>query len=255
VPSTPHALLIATALIACGFVPGPAVWAEGVLVLAEGRLSLWSALLWMVGVGYGLIGPLLPFGLALNVLARGARVSPILTFGFTAALLLLGFLATLLAAAYAGPGAGFYLLSGLLVTSGVVGALLWTARDRLSPLSQDLASLGVLVSAVGAAWSLLVAPLVLVSAAVTANGNPFCLARHEEGPAPITSILDLRWFSFITTDTGYKHSSRWYFHGLLLVTGPDGSRSYNWSPRRLRFERVERPELLLVPPAGACSPV
>jgi hypothetical protein len=103
--------------------------------------------------------------------------------------------------------------------------------------------------------SLAVAGAALMQAGWMADGAPASSARHEDRPERVGSIRDLRAFSFYTTRSGYKDSSRWYFHGLLIVCRPDGEEVYNWSPRRLRFMRFERPHLLAVDPSWACEPV
>ncbi|QAY78437.1 hypothetical protein [Sphingosinicella sp. BN140058] len=104
-----------------------------------------------------------------------------------------------------------------------------------------------ILSLAGAAW-------ISIAAFHIAGGARHCLARSDDGPAPIDGLWDLRIFAFYTTGSGYKNTSRWYFHGLLVVGAPGGREVYNWSPRRLRFDRLQRPDIFIHNVRAACEP-
>ena len=114
---------------------------------------------------------------------------------------------------------------------------------------------GARVAAVtaGAFLSLLGAFVVVGQSALIADGRPYCVARHDAERA-VRSLGEVRLFSFYTTATGYKSTSRWWFHGVLTVDDPTGTRYYNWSPRLFRFDRIERPYVQLQPVTDLCEP-
>lgn len=103
-------------------------------------------------------------------------------------------------------------------------------------------------------WSLACVPVTMAQASCLAHGAPFCMARHEPEPSPVRSLWDLRSFSLHTTLSGYKDTSRWYSHGLLAVDAPEGKQLFNWSPRRMRFDPVDDPDLFIAGLRDACTP-
>jgi hypothetical protein len=145
------------------------------------------------------------------------------------------------------------LLHGLTLTMALgFGFLIWTRKDgKVRP--SRFAKLGIAVSVIAALWSLLTVPMILIQTRVIAGGSPYCIAQHAEN-SPIETLHQLRGFSFYTTETGYKSTSEWYFHGLLIVDDADEARIYNWSPRRWRFDLVQRPDALIKPVANVCVP-
>jgi vacuolar-type H+-ATPase subunit I/STV1 len=230
-----------------GFLPHPRDW-----VLLDG--DAWRA--WGV-LSLGAIGQLavfVPFALALLIAVRGARPL-VLTAGLLAGLaLFLGLLVSLVTALFSGGGAAVVLLKGVLLTMAAVGTLLWAARDDLASRGRRLARHVLLIPAAAAAWSLACVPAVMAQASRLAQDAPFCVARHEPGPSPVRSLWDLRGFSLHTAPSGYKGTSRWYCHGLLVVDSPEGERLFNWSPRRMRFDPIDRPDLFTASLQNVCTP-
>jgi hypothetical protein len=128
----------------------------------------------------------------------------------------------------------------------VGGTLFWIGREGLKPSA---------IPAIGAVWSLASVAVVLVSVHRLADGAPFCLAHHGYHSTVVESVWELRWFSFYTTETGYKDTSTDYFHGVLAVETPKGDKIYNWSPRGMRFDPIDRPHLFRNPSLmSPCSP-
>lgn len=246
-PPTPPVLLVATGLIVLGLLPAPRHW---LLLRTEPIGDGW---LWAV-LGAVQLSALAPFGLALIVTATGVRISSLLAHGLAWLILPVGLLLTVGAAAFSGAGDGIILLQGALLTMALIGVLLGARRGRSAPSGRTLAGSMVLIPAIAAVWSLATVPVVLASAHRVADGAPFCLAGHAHGPAPLGSLWDLRWFSFYTTGSGYKETSRWFFHGLLTIQTAEGEKIYNWSPRGMHFDPVDRPDLYLIDPRGACVP-
>ncbi len=246
-PATTRGLLLAAGLVLLGFLPHPRDW----VALNGEEWRGWST---FSLVAMAQFAALLPFVLALLIAARGARL-PVLAAELLAALaFVLGLLLSLAAALFAGGGSGIVLLKGVLLTMAVVGCLLWTAWDNLSRRDRRLARYALLIPAAVAVWSLICVPVVMAQASRVAQGAPFCMARHEPGPSPVRSLWDLRGFSLHTTLSGYKDTSRWYFHGLLLAETPEGERFFNWSPRRMRFDPIDRPDLFVAGLRDACTP-
>ncbi|WP_170326843.1 hypothetical protein [Ruegeria arenilitoris] len=145
------------------------------------------------------------------------------------------------------------LLHGFSLTMALgFGFLIWSEQDgKVRP--SRFAKLGMAVSVIPALWSLLTVPMILIQTRVIAGGSPYCIAEHAEN-SPIETLHQLRGFSFYTAETGYKSTSEWYFHGLLIVDDTAEERIYNWSPRRWRFDLVERPDALIKQVTNLCVP-
>ncbi|MEX0307942.1 MAG: hypothetical protein AB3N12_11215 [Ruegeria sp.] len=142
---------------------------------------------------------------------------------------------------------------GVTLTIAVASSfLIWSGRNG-KPQPSWIAKCGISIATVAALWSLLTVPAVLVQTRLIADGSPRCIAKHAEN-TPIEALHELRGFSFYTTARGYKSTSTWYFHGLLVVDHPEEQRIYNWSPRRWRFDLVERPDALIEPVRNVCVP-
>ncbi len=145
------------------------------------------------------------------------------------------------------------LLHGVMLTISVASSFaIWSGQDG-EPCPSQKAKLGIASATIVALWSLLTVPMILVQARVITDGYPYCIAEHSEN-SPIEALHELRGFSFYTTATGYKSTSEWYFHGLMIVDYPDEQRIYNWSPRLWRFDLVERPDALIIPVREVCVP-
>lgn len=162
---------------------------------------------------------------------------------------LVGFLVLVVGAA----GALLFLVHVTVVCIGVRVGLLWAAEIvPRQPLGPWLWRRALLASAFSA-LSLLGAFVVVGQSIVIADGRPFCVARHDTESA-VGSLGAVRLFSFYTTRTGYKSTSRWWFHGVLTVEGAAGERYSNWSPRLFRFDRIERPYVQLNSVTELCEP-
>lgn len=103
-------------------------------------------------------------------------------------------------------------------------------------------------------WSLANISVAYSSARAISSESAFCIGKHSRKRNEISSKMGLRGLSFYTTRSGYKIGDTWYFHGLLLVENDGETRVFNWSPRRMSFEEVERPRLLIASPFGSCDP-
>ncbi|MEO1159577.1 MAG: hypothetical protein AAFW74_03845 [Pseudomonadota bacterium] len=193
-----------------------------------------------------------PFALGLVHFLTGKVFSLGLGFSLVVATFVFGGILTLLSTAFSGPGFGITLLHGCALISGVAGAILWITAKRPAGWITVPARALVAVSVLAACWSLASIPAALTQAGMIADDRPFCLAHHGSGP--VTSIADLRGFRFYTDKTGYKSTSRWYFHGTMTVRGPEGDLHYNWSPRRFRFELIESPQLMHARVNNDCDP-
>lgn len=149
----------------------------------------------------------------------------------------------LLAAALSDTGSLLVFVHGITLAAAVAGAILMLSRSRFG---QKSAMALLIVPVLGAVWSLSVLSVVILSASRISDGKPYCLARPPT-KGPILALADLRGFAFYTT-------AKWDFHGLLLVQDKTETIAYNWSPKRMRFDPVLRPELLFPDPRSQCLP-
>lgn len=208
------------------------------------KAGLAAAILVLLGLGGDTLGlvrvgaPLWLSGpaLALPVLPLLGAVWPRRAAGLAT---LSGVLALplLVAAGLAGPGLPFLFLFLL----GCLAAI-WAqtgARLRRAAL--------LIACAIGL-WSLAGLGAALIQIRQLSAGAPWCVARQGKFTA---GLSDLRAAALFTTATGFKDSSRWYFHGVLRT--PD--RVWIWSPRRLRFDPLPDPGRMTVDPRLACDPV
>ncbi|MEO1109587.1 MAG: hypothetical protein AAFX90_16860 [Pseudomonadota bacterium] len=142
---------------------------------------------------------------------------------------------------------------GISLTIAVSSSfLVWSGSDG-NPKPSWLAKIGVSIGTVAALWSLVTVPMIQVQAHIIAKGSPFCIAHHSPR-SKVDKLYELRGFSFYTEATGYKSTSDWFFHGLMIVDHPDAQRIYNWSPRRWRFDLVERPDAFVATVRNVCIP-
>ena len=229
----PYALLLLGALIATG--------------LARGGLdSIAGRPIWVRPLVVACLVLPWTFGLAALLRLGGLRpmrdlVPVVVAFVATGCLLVL--LASL---TFSGPEFPFIVLQALAGSAAVIGAAaLLEGRTRLAMTS---AAFPVLI----AAWSLGAAAVAAGGAVRVADGRDYCIARHG-GPA-IRGWPELRGVALYTDRTGYKSTSRWFFHAILLVEDGDKDAAFNWSPRRMRWEMLERPERLIEPVRGSCEP-
>ncbi|MBT3143641.1 hypothetical protein KMP95_06080 [Ruegeria litorea] len=181
--------------------------------------------------------------------ASPARIWPL-----AIAALLFGLFLTLVSAAFSSPHSTLFSMAhGGALSLAVASSVLCLAIGRIVSGGARLAFSGMAVSATAAVWSLLSVPSVVFQANRISAGYPLCISHH--GPSSdVSSIWDLRGFSFYTTDSGYKSTSGWYFHGTLTVDGNDGRQYFNWSPHRFRFDQIEHPERFIAPLRSLCEP-
>ncbi|MDE4132344.1 hypothetical protein PXK00_04435 [Phaeobacter sp. QD34_3] len=231
------------ALIAVGFLQ---LIDARILGSSIGVFSILALMVWAV--------PLVPLIAILAERLRKTPVSPVLAKSASIAFLLSGVLLTLIVSAFASPKSGLMVMfHGGALSLGAAASLLFLGGKGLGPFAARAALSGMAVATVVALWSILAAVMVVGHANRLAAGAPFCIAHH--GPsAQVRSIWDLRGFSFYTTDSGYKLNSGWYFHGVMIVDKEGGRQYFNWSPRRMRFERIEHPGRFIAPLRDLCEP-
>ena len=198
------------------------------------------------------LAPVLPLILA-GLVLLGLRLIPsavaktLAAFSVTAGLFL-----TLASGAFSLSSTTQWLHELTLTVAVASSFLIWSGRDgELQP--SRTAKLGIAAATIAALWSLMTVPMIRIQAHVIADGSPYCIAEHSPD-SPVETLHELRGFSFYTTNTGYKSTSEWFFHGLMIVDQPDGHKIYNWSPRRWRFDLVARPDILVEPVRDVCVP-
>ncbi|MBI1492960.1 hypothetical protein [Halocynthiibacter styelae] len=185
---------------------------------------------------------------------RGRPASPVLIRMLAISAFLSGILLTLINAVLSS-SASFQIstLHGVSLTFTATAGFLILSFGRLSTSEVRLAWSGFLISSAAAFWSLLTVPVILIQAGSIASGNPYCLAQHSR-QEQTSAATDLRGFSFYSTATGFKSTSNWHFHGVLIVEAEDGQKFFNWSPRRFRFDRIDNPQRYIVPFENLCMP-
>jgi len=105
---------------------------------------------------------------------------------------------------------------------------------------------------------------VVIQTLRIADGHPYCIAMADTdkitrrsspyGYGTIRNWEILRGSRFSTTKTGYKSTSKWYYHAVLIVGRQSGEREYwNWSISRLNFHKIQRPDLKIATPINGCQ--
>jgi len=208
-----------------------------------GRGPIWGdVLVWIIA-----LAPFIPAVAVLIRLRISAPLPKKVVIAFAALVGAFGIPVSLLNAALSGVGTGLALMHGLSLTIAVVGSILLLS-------SQTMKIVTVLTIPVAVAiWSLASVGAITLQANNISNGRPFCLAPHSLN-SDTQSFAQLRGLTFYSTSSGYKSTSRWYFHGILLVEADDGIEAYNWSPRRLAFHRIGQPQKFIASPLTACTP-
>ena len=221
----------ATTVVAIGLLPAP--------------LDLWTP----PGIAMALLC-LFPALLAVIHVTTSLRLHPIAATLLMVITIAVGSVVTAGVAVF-GTGSLMTVAAGIALVLGITGML----RHMEHGTGQSRVAIGTLALAgLAGAWSLVSGVVAVTSAAVIAGESPYCLAHHG-ALGPVESLAALRGLSFYTTETGYKSTSRWYLHGILTVTGPDGDSYFNWSPRRLRFDPLPNPERLIASPLDHCAPI
>lgn len=217
--------------------------------LFEETMGMGKAALWLAW-----FAPALPAAMVILRIALPRPASPALIWPLAIPVFLVGLFLTLASTAVSSPPSTLLSVThGGVLSLAAASSVLCLAIGRISSNGARLAFSGLALSAAAAAWSLLSVPSVIFQANRISAGNPSCISHH--GPSSeVSSIWDFRGFSFYTTDSGYKSTSGWYFHGILIVDGNDGRQYFNWSPRRFRFDRTEHPERFIAPLRDLCAP-
>ncbi len=233
----------AAALILAGFIQpiDQRSFAGSVDILNAVYLLVWFA-------------PALPAAMVLLRFALPRPLSPALVWPIAIVTFLVGLFLTLLSLGFSSSLSGPLLSAhGSILSLAVASSILCLAIGQIDSNTARLAIFGMAVSAAAAIWSLLSVPAVVFQAHQTAAGSPFCITHHDSSSV-VDSLWDLRGFSFYTTASGYKSTSTWYFHGILIVDGDDGLGYFNWSPRHFRFDRIDHPERFIAPLENLCTP-
>ncbi len=237
-------------LIVAGYLEFP-IFSEGLSLPEHFSLFL---LVFYLAANMFRFAPLYPLLLALIRGLTNFRLPRGLAIVLAGLAGLFGFVFTLLILAFSGAGGELVFMHGITLTVAVCASLLLLSpKQGVECEFFRLSWFLLMVPASAAVWSLVSAGEVVQSANRIAGDHPFCLARHTGSTTPIRTFAQLRGFSFFTNASGYKSTSRWYFHGLLIVQGDNGGEFYNWSPRNMRFDRIPRPSKMLVSPIGACN--
>lgn len=230
-------LVVGALLIALGFTQVP------IIPDNLGRGPIWGdALVWTIA-----LAPLIPALTVLIRLQKSALPPKFFVLALATLVGAFGVLVSLLNAALSGVGTSLALMHGLSLTIAVVGSIL-----LLSSRTMKIAVVLTIPVAV-AIWSLASAAAITLQANKISDGRPFCLAPHSPN-SDIKSFAQLRGLNFYSTSSGYKSTSRWYFHGILLVEIDGGIEAYNWSPRRFAFHRIGQPQKFIATPLTACTP-
>lgn len=233
-----YAAFIGAAIVALGFIPVP---------LVDPSLPKATWFEWTVA-----LLPLMPIAiLALSFVVR--REMPVVLAAVCAsAIFAAGALITFFLMALSGGGTELVVLHGVSLTLACAACILLVSDvgKRAKSMVLSVCLIPVLVGV----WSLASAPLAYANAIEISSNRAFCVGEHSPIEKELGSIIGLRGLSFYTTRSGYKIRDTWYFHGLLLVEGDGEIVVYNWSPRYLEFQAVERPQQLIASPFGSCVP-
>lgn len=208
-------------------------------------ISMW------VNVAY--LAPLFP--VLIIVIRRVVRRSfPLyVVIGGGILIFVLGFLTTVFYWALTN-GRSLPFVHGSIIMIAIISWWVFCFSESSLVLLRRLAYYFMLFVTVFSVLSLVTPAVVIAQSRYIAKGNPFCVGEHGSGQS-VSSISDLRLFSFYTTKSGYKLNSNWYFHGVLIVEQPSRYLEfYNWSVRTLTFEEVHNNSRLVVSVRGSCWP-
>lgn len=230
--------LIGAFIVAFGFIPIP---------LTDQSLPQATWFEWLIAVL-----PLLPLAILTLSLVFHRRIP--LVFGAALAFWVLcaGAIVALAMMALSGGGKELVILHGTALTLACVTSVLFISRigQKARQITLGIYAFPVLVGV----WSLAMAPLAYSSAIKISSSRAFCIGEHSPITKELSSLFGLRGLSSYTTRSGYKIGDTWYFHGLLLVEDDGDTLVFNWSPRNMEFQAVERPRLLFANPFDACEP-
>jgi len=190
---------------------------------------------------------LLPLILAIIGMVLPKPPNKFVAAGFAVLAAIIGAGLTFLYATRTGSGSLLATVHGLSLTLAVGASILMLAtQNRPKPFKSTPVIL-LLAPLVVALWSLVSGAAVVWQANRLADNRAFCVAAHDQSP-PVRTFAQLRGLSFYTT------TARWYFHGLLIVETDNGKEFYNWSPRRMKFQKIEHPKRFIASPLNVCTP-
>lgn len=233
-----YAALMGAVVIALGFLPVP---------ITDPSLPKATWFEWLIA-----ISPLLPLAIFAVTAIRHQTLPNVFARILAFVIFSIGAIATFFIAAFSGGGFEIVLLGGTALTLACVTSILLisTVGHRARSIALGVYGFSVLVGT----WSLAMVPLAYSSAVEVSANRAFCIGEHSPIEKELGSIVGLRGLSFYTSRSGHKIGDTWYFHGLLLVEDDDVTRVYNWSPRNMEFQEVERPRLLIASPFKSCEP-
>lgn len=212
-------------------------------------VSIW----WHILFSTTALAPVVPILFASLRLGLSKPLQSYVTVPILLAVLIFGGLFTVVNAGFSGAGTVIALIHGSSLTVAVAASVHLLARDPTKGDLKSLAGVAILYPAVVALWSITASVFALGHAHFLANGQNYCFADHA-AMRQLQSLMLLRGLSFYTTATGYKSTSRWYYHGLLIIDRDGDKQVYNWSPRRLHFDKIENPTGMIAGIERACTP-
>lgn len=231
--------LVMAGLIAAGYAD-----LEPLSVLNGPRIpAVFVAALWGV-----IIAPFLPLACALMARYAPLRLPGVVLVAGTICTAVLGALITLIA--MMDGISAFVFLEGSTLTLAVAGGLQMLGGTAGS---RKIAALLMALPTLTGLWSLATVPAVALSALRLADGRPYCIGHHGV-QGPLESWAELRGLSLYTTRTGYKSTSHWYLHAVLIVQEKGGTSVWNWSFGAMSFTPLPHPGRLLVSAGSECTP-
>lgn len=248
--AAPALFWLEAGLIFAGFMPRPAdlnffVSTDGDSLSTPSWFSLSDVFSVLVGIVQ--LMPAAPLAVGLWLALCGPCLPAALATFLAGMSLWIGWALTLVTCAFAGPGATLTFLYGGTLTVAIWASLALLSKAAPSARRQRRVRAALALASLAALWSLAAMAVAQISAKRIAAQRPYCLLRHDS-----FSPADPRGFFSYTSASGYKDSSTWYFHGLLLIETASGPAVYNWSPRRLRFDPIAQPEVFTAALPTAC---
>lgn len=240
-------LFVCSLIIAVGIAPSPLDIIQQ--TWEHGNLPVLLFLLVFVQ-----LSTLTPLALGTIRIATSARFQPSIASLLSHTVVFFGMAATLLAAAISGVGSVLMLALGTSYTCAIASSLSLFAMSPHTRMRTLFSMCGLLIATAGSIWSIQTVPSIILQATSLAKTAPFCLGRHTSQHSPVTKFSDLRGFSFYSTGSGYKDSSRWFFHGILIVGTGNNRQYYGWSPRIQEFFKIERERSYIIPLRNSCKP-
>lgn len=197
--------------------------------------------------------PILPLLLGIIRWKLRKPINERLTLILCVIVCVIGFFLTFISSFFAGPGASHALLHGIGLTIALSCSIRLMSISKTSCELRTLSGICLIIPLMISLWSLYTVMAVITSANQYSKDQPFCIATHDP-EAEIKSYSQLRGLSFYTTGTGYKFNSRWYFHGILIVSNKSKVEVYNWSFNNMSFVHLKKPTLQINDPTYACIP-